>query len=618
MADAEGGIPEAAPAAIVVEDEEDEVFLDTTMFDEDDEWLEGALAAPDDEDEDPYYFVRARTTGPKADIYHAARVGDLDRIKHLVEDEEIDVNRRDRWDSVPLYYACLAGQSDVAHYLLEAGAVCNEYTFDGDRCHYAALTKTIRALLRQYEQRPPPLAPLAASLRTLSTLCDDLEAPGSTSRREEAPWCDFAFEVAGERVTMHRAVMAARSPFMRRMLLTDWRLPEDSRSEYRTVNLKNAALSAAALKAVLAFMYTERLDVAIEEVDAVLRVARKCRMHAVVKAIGEEMRTLKYYFKSTRRDEAPRRFVLQPGSVPEQHRLAAQMGGLRMHCRQLEDAGCSSSGDDFADVSLVAEARSFRCHCCVLTARSDYFAALLVRSELSAAKAAPPAGSSGPGSPRLDNSQSSKQTGSLPAVQVSSVSAPVMEVVLEFIYTNLMPALPEAFLSEEGAEELFYAADRYLIFPMKRRVAERIIEAWEERPPRLEPLCRMLLVADRFGVALLRDHCLHCLATRFEALAEERTPPREREVFEAFVAAVAPQDGEDLFDGSHVAGPSRGRIEGSGLGGAGIGTILQDLREAYLEDFGGLGEERDTTGDWFDARLQELATCAFEREEGAE
>ena len=39
-----------------------------------------------------------------------------------------------------------------------------------------------RALLRQYEQRPPPLAPLAASLRTLSTLCDDLEAPGSTSR----------------------------------------------------------------------------------------------------------------------------------------------------------------------------------------------------------------------------------------------------------------------------------------------------------------------------------------------------------------------------------------------------------------------------------------------------
>ena len=63
-------------------------------------------------------------------------------------------------------------------------------------------------------------------------------------------------------------------------------------------------------------MYTERLDVAIEEVDAVLRVAKKCKMHAVVKAIGEEMRTLKYYFKSTRRDEAPRRSELLPLSAP--------------------------------------------------------------------------------------------------------------------------------------------------------------------------------------------------------------------------------------------------------------------------------------------------------------
>ena len=42
-------------------------------------------------------------------------------------------------------------------------------------------------------------------------------------------------------------------------------------------------------------------------------------------------------------------------------------------------------------------------------------------------------------------------------------------------------------------------------------------------------------------MTLLRDHCLHCLAARFEALAEEHAPQREREVFEAFVAAVAPQ-----------------------------------------------------------------------------
>lgn len=42
---------------------------------------------------------------------------------------------------------------------------------------------------------------------------------------------------------------------------------------------------------------------------------------------------------------------------------------------------------------------------------------------------------------------------------------------------------------------------------------------------------------------------------------------------------------------------------------------MQDLREAYLEDFGGDGDERDQSGDFFDARLQEVATCAFEKAE---
>lgn len=64
----------------------------------------------------------------------------------------------------------------------------------------------------------------------------------------------------------------------------------------------------AALKAILVFLYTERLDIAIEDVDAVLRIAKKCKLRAVVRAIKEEQGTLKYYFKSTRRDEAPRRY----------------------------------------------------------------------------------------------------------------------------------------------------------------------------------------------------------------------------------------------------------------------------------------------------------------------
>jgi hypothetical protein len=48
----------------------------------------------------------------------------------------------------------------------------------------AALNMGIRSLLRQYEARPPPLAPLAAALRTLSPLCEDPEAV-------QQPGCGF-------------------------------------------------------------------------------------------------------------------------------------------------------------------------------------------------------------------------------------------------------------------------------------------------------------------------------------------------------------------------------------------------------------------------------------------
>ena len=78
--------------------------------------------------------------------------------------------------------------------------------------------------------------------------------------------------------------------------------------QQRVVHLGNPGLSPAALKAVLVFMYTERLDVAIEEVEPVLRVLRKCRLKHMVACVLKERRTLRYYFKSTRKDEAgPRR-----------------------------------------------------------------------------------------------------------------------------------------------------------------------------------------------------------------------------------------------------------------------------------------------------------------------
>ena len=47
------------------------------------------------------------------DIYCAARAGDLDRVKYLCEVEDVDVNKKNEFDSIPLFYACLCGHEGI-------------------------------------------------------------------------------------------------------------------------------------------------------------------------------------------------------------------------------------------------------------------------------------------------------------------------------------------------------------------------------------------------------------------------------------------------------------------------------------------------------------------------
>ena len=81
--------------------------------------------------------------------------GDVDRLRYLLE-SGVNVNARDQWDSVALYYACLASHLDAARMLLESGAICSKNTSDGDSCHYAALNLKARKLLKAFEARPLP------------------------------------------------------------------------------------------------------------------------------------------------------------------------------------------------------------------------------------------------------------------------------------------------------------------------------------------------------------------------------------------------------------------------------------------------------------------------------
>lgn len=59
------------------------------------------------------------------------------------------------------------------------------------------------------------------------------------------------------------------------------------------------------------------------------------------------------------------RFVLQPGMLPEDARLANDLMALRHNAAALEDAANMHQAADFADIVLLVDGRCFRWSCLV-------------------------------------------------------------------------------------------------------------------------------------------------------------------------------------------------------------------------------------------------------------
>lgn len=89
-------------------------------------------------DDEPYGPMLPCKKLPTKDIYGAFKACDMEFCKWLL-DLGVNINSQDAWDSIALYYICLAGHLDATHMLLENGAICSENTFDGDYCHSIAL-----------------------------------------------------------------------------------------------------------------------------------------------------------------------------------------------------------------------------------------------------------------------------------------------------------------------------------------------------------------------------------------------------------------------------------------------------------------------------------------------
>jgi ankyrin repeat/BTB/POZ domain-containing protein 1 len=138
----------------------------------------------------------------------------------------------------------------------------------------------------------------------------------------------------------------------------------------------------------------------------------------------------------------------------------------------------TSSYNDFADVRIKVGDRVFRCHQLILTLGSDYFKTRLSR--------------------RANFLERHYNAGELPILEEHDVSVEAFEKMLEYVYTDELGHLGDddpLFLSEE----LLGVASRYLLFPLKRVVADLLLPHLDldRRVPPVE-LCRWLMLSDKY------------------------------------------------------------------------------------------------------------------------
>jgi ankyrin repeat/BTB/POZ domain-containing protein 1 len=164
---------------------------------------------------------------------------------------------------------------------------------------------------------------------------------------------------------------------------------------------------------------------------------------------------------------------------------------------ELAETCRSSAYDDLADVCIKVGDSVFRCHQLILTLRSEYFKTRLSR--------------------RTDFLHSNG--GELPLLEEHDVSAEAFEKMLEYVYTDELEDLDDDD-PLSMAEELLDIASRYLLFPLKRVVADLLLPHLDLELVSPGELCRWLMLSDMYDVAKVREHCQDIIDRNFEAFAE--------------------------------------------------------------------------------------------------
>ncbi|VFQ61706.1 unnamed protein product [Cuscuta campestris] len=542
---------------------------------------------------------------PHGDVFEASRAGDVDRLRYLLE-TGVNVNARDQWDSAALYYACLAGHLDAARMLLESGAICSEHTFDGDRCHYAALNLKVRKLLKAFEARPPPLAPLQAALRDTFLGCSANACGFPAERQSQGSYSsipgnggpclshfppDVVFYLQGKPIEAHRVILSARSPFLKKKFQTVWK-------DRKEVRFSREKLSYPALYSLIQFFYSDRLEVAVDDMEDLITICKVCKCESLRILLEKELIHQRHanYKALWDVDNSQKRYILQGLSLPEEDRLSTALHKILQTSishspnqrknleSDIDDGLVSSIGsmqmiddseeDDLADVCVKVEETVFRCHQVILASRSEYFKARLSRMK------------------DFLEGHNGLPYGKLLCLEEHDLSSAAFEKMIEYMYTDGLKDI-----DPDQAEELFDAASRYLLFPLKRAAADVLLPHLEMVSP--AKLCHWLILSDMYGVLKIREYCLDAMACNFETFAEMPE-------FRAMLLTLPPPSGDSTLRTSAPSAPGAGVRSAPAEGG----NVLDDLREKWLEAEAADLDKRDESALLFDKRLEMLMHLA--------
>ncbi|KAG2713804.1 hypothetical protein I3760_04G192600 [Carya illinoinensis] len=403
---------------------------------------------------------------------------------------------------------------------------------------------------------------------------------------------DVVFFVQGRPIEAHRVILSARSSYFKGKFETDWK----DRKEVRFAREK---LSYTALYSLIHFFYSDRLEIVVDDMEDLVRICKVCKCESLQRILEKELIHQKYAeYKALRDiDDSQKRFILQGISLPEEDRLPASLHRIlqialanstreQNQDNSVEEMSSYASAmqisdflDDLADVSVQVDKKIFRCHQVVLASRSEYFRARLSRMK------------------GFHEGKFSLPVDTLPCLEEHDLSMEAFEKMIEYMYTDGLKDI-----DPDQAEEMFDAASRYLLFPLKRAVADVLLPHLEMVSP--AELCQWLILSDMYGVVKIREYCLDTIACNFETFADTRE-------FRAMLLTLPPPSGDSSLRTTVPSAPGA-------IINADQANLLDDLREKWLEAEAAELDKRDESALLFDKRLEMLMLVAEqEKSDGA-